>query len=160
MRAIGANLAAGLVPIGPDHVAGLSSLALGTPGPSQCVLALIVANKTPREVVPAVRLPGRSRSVLLGDSPAPPTRILVADVNEHCGSPAMGGTSEPWPPTHDAWGWYVVALFLYGALALATLTLRDNVLLLNWIIGPLFPVVVLYAIPKGLKALAKRLAAS
>ena len=63
------------------------------------------------------------------------------------------------PLPHDAWGWYVVASLLYGALALATLSLHDNVLLLNWIIGPLFPVIVLFAIPTGGEGAQRRVRA-
>lgn len=54
------------------------------------------------------------------------------------------------------WGWYLFSLVLYVALALTTLRLRDNVLLLNWIIGPLFPLVVLYLIPTAVRALIRR----
>lgn len=54
------------------------------------------------------------------------------------------------------WGWYLFALVLYVGLALGSLSLRDNVLLLNWIIGPLFPVVVLYVVPTAVRALARR----
>lgn len=52
------------------------------------------------------------------------------------------------------WGWYLFALVLYVSLASASLSLRDNVLLLNWIIGPLFPVLVLYVIPTTARRLA------
>jgi len=52
-------------------------------------------------------------------------------------------------------GWYVFALVLYVALSFASLSLRDNVVLLNWIIGPLFPVFVLYVVPTAVKALAR-----
>ncbi len=54
------------------------------------------------------------------------------------------------------WGWYLFALVLYVGLALGSLSLRDNVLLLNWIIGPLFPVVVLYVVPTAMRALVRR----
>ena len=65
----------------------------------------------------------------------------------------------PKPLPRDAWGGYLFALVLYVTLSVASLTLRDNVLLLNWIIGPLFPVVVLYAIPTAITALIRRLRA-
>jgi hypothetical protein len=61
------------------------------------------------------------------------------------------------PPPRDDWGRYVGALVLYVGLAVATLSLHDNVLLLNWIVGPLFPVLVLYVIPAALGALVRRL---
>jgi len=54
------------------------------------------------------------------------------------------------------WGWYLFALVLYVGLALGSLSLRDNVLMLNWIIGPLFPVVVLYVVPTAVRALVRR----
>ncbi|MBA3984738.1 MAG: hypothetical protein H0X61_14575 [Acidimicrobiia bacterium] len=53
------------------------------------------------------------------------------------------------------WRWYLLALLLYIAMALASLSLRDNVLLLNWIIGPLFPLVVLYLVPTWGRRLAR-----
>jgi len=49
-------------------------------------------------------------------------------------------------------GWWLFALVLYVGLSFASLSWRDNVLLLNWIIGPLFPVVVLFVIPTVAKA--------
>lgn len=58
--------------------------------------------------------------------------------------------------TDIGWWWYLLALVLYVGLALASLSLRDNVLLLNWIIGPLFPVAVLYVIPTLVMSLARR----
>jgi hypothetical protein len=60
------------------------------------------------------------------------------------------------PPPRDDWGRYAGALVLYVGLAVATLSLHDNVLLLNWIVGPLFPVLVLYVIPTALRALVRR----
>jgi hypothetical protein len=66
---------------------------------------------------------------------------------------------QPWspPPPRDDWGRYAGALVLYVALAVTTLSLHENVVLLNWIVGPLFPLLVLYAIPSALRALARRL---
>jgi hypothetical protein len=52
-------------------------------------------------------------------------------------------------------GWYVFALVLYVALSFASLSLRDNVVLLNWIIGPLFPVFVLYVVPTAVRRVAR-----
>lgn len=54
------------------------------------------------------------------------------------------------------WAWYLFGLALYIGLSLGTLALRDNVVLLNWLVGPLFPFVVLYLIPTGVRALLGR----
>ena len=54
---------------------------------------------------------------------------------------------------------YAFSFVLYVALSVANLALRDNLLLLNWIVGPLFPLVVLHAIPTGVRTLRARLAA-
>jgi hypothetical protein len=78
---------------------------------------------------------------------------LADDVDETCDR-ASGVTP---PVQHEAWGGYLLALILYVTLSVGSLSLRDNVLLLNWMIGPLFPVVVLYLIPTGVKVLTKRL---
>jgi hypothetical protein len=79
------------------------------------------------------------------------------DIDEVDESAAAGGdASASSPLPREAWGRYLVALIFYVALSVATLSLRDNVVLLNWIIGPLFPVVVLYVIPTGVKALVRR----
>jgi hypothetical protein len=66
------------------------------------------------------------------------------------------GVSPPVPVQREAWGGYLVALVLYVALSVGSLSLRDNVVLLNWLIGPLFPIFVLYVVPTGVKAAAKR----
>jgi hypothetical protein len=86
---------------------------------------------------------------------APRSSALEDDVNENC--EGAGGVTPPVPLQREAWGGYLLALILYVALSVGSLSLRDNVLLLNWMIGPLFPVVVLYLIPTGFKVLAKRL---
>ena len=64
--------------------------------------------------------------------------------------------SGPFPELNTI-GDYAGALVLYVALAVTTLSLHENVVLLNWIVGPLFPLLVLYAIPTALRALARRL---
>lgn len=74
-------------------------------------------------------------------------------VRERGAEPAAGTAPVP-RDVHPIW--YVVALAVYVGLSLASLSLRDNVLLLNWIIGPLFLVVLLYVIPTGVRALVRR----
>jgi hypothetical protein len=80
---------------------------------------------------------------------------VADDIHEN--RDVAGGVSPPVPVQREAWGGYLVALILYVALAVGSLSLRDNVVLLNWLIGPLFPVIVLYLVPTGAKALAKRI---
>jgi uncharacterized membrane protein len=45
-----------------------------------------------------------------------------------------------------SWIWYLAALTVYVGLSLWL-----KVALLNWIIGPLFPLIVLYVIPTALR---------
>ena len=47
---------------------------------------------------------------------------------------------------------YAVALVAYVALGLVV-----TVGVLNWVVGPLFPFVVLYVVPRGARALLNRL---
>ena len=87
---------------------------------------------------------------------------MIDRIDEHRGdqladdAPTPAPTPTPTPTPREAWGRYLFALILYVTLSVSSLALRDNVLLLNWIIGPLFPVVVLYVIPTSVKALAER----
>jgi hypothetical protein len=83
----------------------------------------------------------------------------VADGVNRDARPAISASLEPAAPRDVAWVWYLVALVVYVALALVTLSARDNVVLLNWIVGPLFPVIALYAVPTAAKSLATRLTA-
>lgn len=57
----------------------------------------------------------------------------------------------------DVWGpgprpWlYVVAFLVYLALGLLTRSV-----VLNWIVGPLFPLIALYLVPRAVTALVRR----
>jgi hypothetical protein len=51
---------------------------------------------------------------------------------------------------------HLSVLALYVLLAVVTLADHRNVLVLNWIVGPLFPFIVLYAIPECAKCIARR----
>jgi hypothetical protein len=59
--------------------------------------------------------------------------------------------------TPDTWGpgpgpWLYVAVFLaYLALGLLTRSV-----VLNWIVGPLFPLLALYVVPRAVLALVRR----
>ena len=53
---------------------------------------------------------------------------------------------------------YLIALAVFVAAAVATLARHSNVVVLNWIVGPLFPFIALYAIPEGVKTIARRVA--
>lgn len=53
-------------------------------------------------------------------------------------------------------GRYAMALALYVALAVATLGGHHNVVLLNWIVGPLFPFIALYVVPRGVGSVTGR----
>ena len=55
-------------------------------------------------------------------------------------------------------GRYLTVLALYVALAVGTLGGHHNVVVLNWIVGPLFPVISLYVIPKAVLSVASRMA--
>ena len=81
---------------------------------------------------------------------------MIVDVDEH-----HAGATARAVPALDATaskqiGRYLVALALYVAFAVATLAGRDNVFILNWIVGPLFPLITLYAIPEVVKLIARR----
>jgi hypothetical protein len=56
----------------------------------------------------------------------------------------------------EQWGRYGLTLVAYIALSIASLRLRDNLILLNWIVGPLFPLVVLVAVPAAARRLTHR----
>ncbi len=58
--------------------------------------------------------------------------------------PPEGAAPEPWPVAA-----YVVAFAGYVALGLLTKSW-----VLNWIVGPLFLVIVLHVVPKALRRLA------
>lgn len=51
---------------------------------------------------------------------------------------------------------YLFVLAAYVGLAVVTLEDQRNVVVLNWIVGPLFPFIVLYAIPECVKWIARR----
>jgi hypothetical protein len=51
---------------------------------------------------------------------------------------------------------YLFVLAAYVGLALVTLEEQRNVVVLNWIVGPLFPLIILYVIPESVKWIARR----
>lgn len=54
-------------------------------------------------------------------------------------------------------GRYLFALAVYVGLAVVTLAEQRNVVVLNWVVGPLFPFILLYVIPKCAKCIARRM---
>jgi hypothetical protein len=52
---------------------------------------------------------------------------------------------------------YLFVLAVYVVLAVVTLAEHHNVVVLNWIVGPLFPFITLYAIPECAKVIARRM---
>ncbi len=48
-------------------------------------------------------------------------------------------------------GWYAAALAAYVVLGVLTKSV-----VLNWVVGPLFPLLVLYLLPRGVSALRRR----
>ena len=52
---------------------------------------------------------------------------------------------------------YLFVLAVYVAVAVVTLAEHHNVVVLNWIVGPLFPFIILYVIPECVKYIARRM---
>ena len=52
---------------------------------------------------------------------------------------------------------YLFVLAVYVVLAVVTLAEHRNVMVLNWIVGPLFPFILLYVIPESVKCIARRM---
>lgn len=52
---------------------------------------------------------------------------------------------------------YLFVLAVYVVLAVVTLAEHRNVVVLNWIVGPLFPFIILYVIPECVSCIAKRM---
>ena len=51
---------------------------------------------------------------------------------------------------------YLFVLALYVVLAVVTLAAHRNAVVLNWIVGPMFPFIILFAIPESVKWVARR----
>jgi len=54
-------------------------------------------------------------------------------------------------------GPYLFVLAVYVGLAVVTLEEQRNVVVLNWVVGPLFPFIILYVIPECAKCIARRI---
>jgi hypothetical protein len=54
-------------------------------------------------------------------------------------------------------GRYLFVLAVYVVLAVVTLAGHRNAVVLNWIVGPLFPFIILSVIPESVKRIARRL---
>lgn len=87
--------------------------------------------------------------------PVPAAALVPEDILDAPDDHVTVGTPTALP--RDRWGRHALALFVYVALSLATLTVRDNVVLLNWVVGPLFLVTALFAVPSVFRAASRRL---
>jgi hypothetical protein len=67
-------------------------------------------------------------------------------------SPARAWHADARPITR-----YLFVLAAYVVLAVVTLAEHRNVLVLNWVVGPLFPFIILYVIPECVKGIARRM---
>lgn len=83
---------------------------------------------------------------------------MIVDVDEHREGAAASAVPASGAMERKQIGRYLIALALYVALAVATLAVHSNVFVLNWIVGPLFPFIALYAIPGGVRFIARRVA--
>ena len=52
---------------------------------------------------------------------------------------------------------YLFVLAVYVVCAVVTLADHRNVVVLNWIVGPLFPLIILYLIPECVRCIVRRM---
>jgi hypothetical protein len=85
-----------------------------------------------------------------------PRRAVSVDRRERRGA-ATASPARAWRVDRRLITRYLFVLAVYVVLAVVTLAEHRNVVVLNWIVGPLFPFIVLYVIPECVKCIARRM---
>ena len=83
-------------------------------------------------------------------------RAVSVDRKDRRGA-ATASPARAWRVDGRLIGRYLFVLAVYVALAVVTLAEHRNVVVLNWIMGPLFLFIILYVIPECVRCLARRM---